>query len=163
MEPKDWIALGGLLSGVIVFGGGLWQYAKTQRWKRAEFVASLVKDFESRAGVRLAQTMLDRNSGEVDLFPDASPSKRAASVTDDIVRVALTPDTKKSSYNEKESAIVEAFDEFFDGLEADSSSARKSKVLRAAIREHLSFYRYTGVLALFGAYGYHAERKESPG
>ena len=59
MTEREWISLAGVLAACAAFANGLWQYAKAQRWERAEFVAAEIKAFESDDLVAKALLMLD--------------------------------------------------------------------------------------------------------
>lgn len=43
MNSSDWIAIIGVLCGLIVFMVGIFLYYRAQKWKRAEFVAKEIK------------------------------------------------------------------------------------------------------------------------
>ena len=67
MTSSDWIAIVGVISGIIAFCVGLWQYRREQQWKRAEFVAEQMNSFESNLKIKLALQMLDYNSRTYEL------------------------------------------------------------------------------------------------
>src|SRR5437016_1241176 len=48
-----------LLGAITVFGLGLYQYAQAQKWKRREFVAAQIKDFEGNKDIQIMMTILD--------------------------------------------------------------------------------------------------------
>jgi hypothetical protein len=48
MKVQDWLTLGGLAAAIATLIFGLVQYRNAQEWKRAEFVAGVIKEFESQ-------------------------------------------------------------------------------------------------------------------
>jgi hypothetical protein len=96
---------------VITLAFGVWQYWKAQKWKRAEFVAAQIKEFESNPLVRCAMRMLD--------FPE-DPIKldgQAISLSQEILAEALPHEDLKRKFSPGEIEIRRAFCDFFDGLE----------------------------------------------
>ena len=76
MKPNDWIALFGVVAGLIAFLSGLYQYIKAQQWKKAEFVVKEIKEFEADTQINLAMQMLDWNSREYDLLRESSKAEK---------------------------------------------------------------------------------------
>jgi hypothetical protein len=101
-----------------VFIKGLIEYVKAQKWKKAEFVANQIKEFNTDANVRLAKLMLDWENREVKLFPEKEP----IIITEELLLNALTPESYKLrgeqhvGFSEEEAKIRDIFDEFFDKL-----------------------------------------------
>jgi hypothetical protein len=96
---------------VITLAFGVWQYWKAQKWKRAEFVAAQIKEFEGNPLVRRAMRMLD--------FPE-DPIKldgQAISLSQEILAEALPHEDLKRKFSPGEIEIRRAFCDFFDGLE----------------------------------------------
>lgn len=97
---------------------GLLQYMKSQRWKRAEFVANEVKEFNALPEVRNAKLMLDYTERYVDLFPEKEKAdERRVDVTEAMVVSALKPHGKQTEFKQAEARIRDTFDEFFGRLE----------------------------------------------
>jgi hypothetical protein len=55
---------------------GLYQYVKAQRWKRREFIAAQIKDFEADKKIQLAMTMLDWNERTLTFPTETGERKR---------------------------------------------------------------------------------------
>jgi hypothetical protein len=55
LEAQIW----GSLGAIVVFGFGVLQYRKAQKWKRNEFLAEEIKEFNESKSVRDALSMLD--------------------------------------------------------------------------------------------------------
>ena len=47
IETAHWLTLAAMTGGLVAFLGGLMQYRRAQRWKRAEFVANEMKEFKA--------------------------------------------------------------------------------------------------------------------
>src|SRR5215472_11006572 len=59
LKPVPIAELLKLIGAAMVFGIGLYQYAQAQKWKRREFIASQIKEFEADKDIQLVMTMLD--------------------------------------------------------------------------------------------------------
>ena len=183
MEIGNWIGLMGVIAGLIAFLTGLVQYVKGQKWKRAEFVAKEIKEFESDPKNDIAMQMLDWNSREYELFPDEKdPDNRKIDVEDSTLCSALVPHTKKpSGFKPVEVCIRDIFDQFLDAFErfehfiqsglvnpdefkpyliywieimGDNKSKRKPPEFYKSLWSYIDFYSFTGVQKLFSRYGF---------
>lgn len=177
VEFGDWLVLLGVAGGLSSVVVGLIQYSKAQRWKRAEFVYQVIKEFESKRAVRNVMQILDYNRSRIGFEVDKPPVK----VTDDVVEKALRPHREGGEYNDIEKLIRDAFDEFLDGLErfetfvrsglvsaeefgpyldywvriiGDPANDRKFPDLRDALWTFIKEYRFTGVQSFFARFGY---------
>ena len=118
MDAGVWISVVGIAAGLAAFVAGLRQYIIGQQWKRAEFVAAQIKEFEAYVGAGIAMTMLDWNVRTIQLFPsEEEPTKQWVNVNDKILAAALIPHTQRPNFTHEEAAIRDAFDQFFDGFE----------------------------------------------
>jgi hypothetical protein len=87
---RDWLELAAVILAAATFLVGVFQYGRAQRWKRAEFVAGKIREFEAYPEVDLAMRMLDWNRRRVELFPeDPDPAKRAVWVSGAVLASAL--------------------------------------------------------------------------
>lgn len=117
LHGDDQVAALGLLGAVIAFFIGLWQYNRSQRWKRKEWVAEETRRFLTDPSVRQALLMIDWWERRVVLFPNhADPAMRVARVDDDTVARALLHHKLGQPFNPLEAAVRDVFDEFLDGL-----------------------------------------------
>ena len=183
MDSGDYVALLGVIAGLIAFLVGLIQYVRAQLWKRAEFVAKEIKEFESKPSVKLAMQMLDWNARRYKLFPEKQPAEQEAVVTDKTLSSALVPheDREPTVFTPVEVCIRDIFDQFLDGLErfehfiesglvthkefypyliywikiiGDRNSGRKPPEFYDSFWKYLDSYGYSGVQKLLGRYGY---------
>jgi hypothetical protein len=58
-----------LVAGGVAFGCGLYQYSRAQAWKRYEFVAAEIRQFDSDPQVRNGMLMIDWGTRDIELFP----------------------------------------------------------------------------------------------
>jgi hypothetical protein len=109
----EWAKIAGAIVG---FSIGLWQYAKAQRWKRREFIAAQVREFESDKKIQLAMTMLDWNNRELYFPSEASDKPIALKVDTALLCAAFLPHQWAKSYSKEEEMIRDCFDRFLDML-----------------------------------------------
>lgn len=186
MAPQEVISLIGVFVGLGAFISGYIQYVKAQKWKRAEFVAKEIKEFEARPKVKLAMQLLDWNVRKYDIG-DADNEKDVV-IHDGILEEALRPHDAKNSFNPTEVFIRDIFDSYFDSLErfnhfvesglvtpeefrpylkywieilGDINNNRKPEKCREAFWTYLDFYGYTGVINLLSSYGFVVKKKAS--
>jgi len=132
------IALGG---GVGAFLVGLWQYRRSQQWKRAEWVAQEMKELLGDPVVQAALQMIDWGSRRVLLFPHRECFEdRFVEVTDDAVQRALIHHEVHGPFTDQEIAIRDAFDRLLDGFERLESYAATGLVSDSDIYPYLSYW-----------------------
>ncbi len=69
-KRSDIIAAISVLFTILVFGAGLWQYHSSETWKRSEFVANQIKEFNSDKINAAVLMMMDYDPAHVELFPE---------------------------------------------------------------------------------------------
>jgi hypothetical protein len=95
------VSLLGFAGAIAAFIFAFIQYRRSEQWKRAEFIASEVKDFESDPVVQNALTMIDWGNRRINLF--LSPSVKSADltkITRDLQWRALLPHPVKQAHPE---------------------------------------------------------------
>jgi hypothetical protein len=117
-NASDTIKLVGLIGGLIAFLFGYYEFWKSQKWKRAEWVATEVTDFLNDPMVRAALTMIDWGGKPVLLFPEKTdPNERYFQTSDEIISRALEHHSLHGPYNPAEAAIRDCFDRLLDRFE----------------------------------------------
>ena len=91
---------------------GLRQYIKAQRWKRSEFIAIQIKEFENNPLVRTAMYMLDFRQGVFTV-----EGQEIAFDTDSLIAAIASHKIKPGYPNLKETQVRLAFCDFFEGIE----------------------------------------------
>ncbi len=164
---------------MIAFLFGVYQYHLTQKWKKMEFVAALIKEFTAAPEVKNVMKMLDWYEREILLFPEAEGQSRFVFITDEIMSDALVPHDGHMNFSREQVAIRENFDVFLDHLETfehfiaaglvskrefepyltywidliASSSKKRPVQGMDRLRGYIHFYDFTGVQGLCARYG----------
>jgi hypothetical protein len=166
-----------LVAGALAAVVGFRRYSKAQAWKRHEFVAAEIREFESMSLTRNAMLMIDWGTRNVELYPSHPDyNSRFELVTRPLLYSALiTHDKIGRPYTVPESAIRDCFDAFFGGLERfeqfmeaglvsegefrpylaywiRSICEEASPELRRLLNNYVAFYHFDGVASLFRRY-----------
>ena len=183
INTGNWIALLGISGGIIAFITGFIQYIKAQRWKRAEFVAKEIKEFESKQAIKVAFQMLDWNVREYELYTKEKKSTEQKILIDDdkLISALVLHIDKKSYFTDEEIFIRDIFDQLLDAFErfehfiqsglvsqedfrpyliywieimGDMDCRRKPKQFYESLWSYIDFYGYYGVQKFFSRYSY---------
>jgi hypothetical protein len=95
------VSMLGFAGAIAAFVFALMQYRRAEQWKRVEFIANEIKDFESDAVVQNALLMIDWGKRRINLFLVANPtSNDLVHITREVQWKALLPHTVKREYPE---------------------------------------------------------------
>jgi hypothetical protein len=165
-EAREWIAYS---VTILVLLGGMFQYWRSQLWKRAEFVAEQMEAFFGRKPVRRATTMIDWARRRIDLYdrPTEKPqtwplvTRRLQSrallphtVVNRVARIVVDDPTHKAEqstssiaidgelaeFARTEAAIRDDYDALFDGIETFSSYVSSGLVTHRDLRAYLGYW-----------------------
>jgi len=165
-EAREWIARSVTF---LVLIGGLYQYWRSQLWKRAEFVAAQMATFFGLPNVRKARTMIDWAKRRINLYDEEpAESEKWPLVTRRLQSRALLPhtvvkgvlkiqakpapgeivvesaspatDSDLAEFTRAEAAIRDAYDSFFDGIETFASYIRTGLVAPSDLRPYLGYW-----------------------
>ena len=189
-DLKSFVESATLFLTVVTFTVGLFQYYRAQVWKKQEFVANEIRQFNEDALSRNAMLMLDWGSRPILLFPWLPQGETQFAVVDrPTLHTALTTHDKIGRrYTPTETAIRDSFDAFFNhferfeqfretGLVKDrdlrpylqywlhtlSDKVDDDGELRERIRAYLLFYRFSGTRRLLARMGVEVDpRQETP-
>jgi hypothetical protein len=117
MNAENYIQLGGLIIGAIVFIVGLLQYRAAQKWQRLQFAANEVRTFEAKHSTLCAMVMLDWIQKSVELFPEREEEKLRWVTVNDAMLIRALDTVNVDHFTEDETAIRLTMDEFFGDLE----------------------------------------------
>jgi hypothetical protein len=141
--------LGGL-GGLSLFLIGLRRYTKDQIWKRNEFVAKEIKDFDSDKMVRNTMYMLDWGERSIELFPDKPQyEERFAKVNREILKLALqyhglrTKESGKDRFTPVEVAIRDHFDHFLFYFERFEQFIEAGLITPQELKPYLKYWIFT--------------------
>jgi hypothetical protein len=105
---------------------GFIQYRRAERWKRGEFIANAIKEFESNPTVRVALLLIDYGRRRINIFQiDSLSDQEGVRITRGIQWRALLPDTLKKDFEEYRDPSLRA------------STATSSGKLSAAEKEEM--------------------------
>lgn len=158
-----------LVVSILGFGGtiaallfALRQYRRSEQWKRSEFVAREIKEFESNPTIRNALLMIDWGERRINLFLVEKPTEAdQIRITREVLWRALLPHSIKSDYpshsvdaNTKtsdqngvkirftpvEAKIRDTFDIFLDHLERFANFIRSGLVNAEEFKPYLIYW-----------------------
>ena len=156
------ISILGFGGTIIAIAFGLRQYKRSEQWKRGEFVAKEIKEFESNPAVRNAMLLIDWGTRKINLHLVSNPTET------DYVRItreeqwrALMPHTIKLAYpspsynndigmNERdepkrrftttEAKIRDTYDAFLDYLERFANFIQSGLVSADEFKPYLRYW-----------------------
>lgn len=118
------------------------EYRQAQRWKRFEFIAQQIKDFNTDPQVRKVMVMLDWEERQLELFPERDTDKTVL-INTSLLTSALHPDNEggdQQGYTEAQARIRELFDAFFDKLSFFSIVLRSGLVHQDDLAPYLRYW-----------------------
>ena len=141
-KADDLLKAVALLGALFAFIVGLVQYRKSQRWKRAEWVAQEMKTVFADPLVQAALSLIDWSSIEIrKIFPSrAKESGRSEILSNKQINKALRPHWERSAFTPLEADIRAAFDHLFDGLERFESYYATGLVRKSDLRPYLRYW-----------------------
>ena len=153
-----------LIVSILGFGGtitallfGVFQYRRSERWKRAEFVAKEIKEFESDPIVRNALLMIDWGVRKINLnFVPNEQFDNYVGVTREMQRKALMPHSFKTiddseacnddpegpvrGFTSVEALIRDTYDTLLDHLERFDNFVRSGLVSKEEFEPYLIYW-----------------------
>lgn len=152
LHPEDQLKGIALLGASIAFTFGLLQYRKSQRWKRAEWVAQEMSSFFNDTAVKTALQLMDWGSRRVKLYPDRlTSSDRFILVRDDDLAkaLALNPDHPEP-FTAVEADLRDLVDHYLDRLERINSFVDSRLVSVHNVRPYLNYWAQNLIDAVEG-------------
>jgi hypothetical protein len=166
--------------GLLTFFKAIWEYTKAQKWKKLEFIANQMKEFNNDVEVKKAMQMLDYTNREIELYGVK------VVITNELLESALCPDLEgknKNGFTLQEAQIRDIFDHFFEKLSiinqyissglitvedvkpyliywinilGKDDNIRKPKALIHSIWKYWQSFNYTDMILLLERFGYNA-------
>ncbi|MGO9838247.1 MAG: hypothetical protein ACLP1X_29045 [Polyangiaceae bacterium] len=159
-DYKFALSVVGTIGALVAFGIGLLQYHRAQQWKRAEFLASQLKELFDKPMVSTALTMLDWASRKIYLHALVDPQDGTPTlVTLAMQSRALIPHTIPDSYcretdeltssrdgesmraySPEETIIRDCYDTLLDGLDRLGSYLQGELISAKDLRPYLGYW-----------------------
>jgi hypothetical protein len=125
-----------------VAGGSfaLWRWTVDQKWRRAQYAQSLIKEFFDKKSVAKACEIID-TIGEIEFEIEGNPKRRRIiDVTDELLVQSLTTFDQKEENTDEEIAIRDVLDEFFGGLSVFQSHIDTGLIKLQDVRPYLEYW-----------------------
>jgi len=155
------------LVGLLTFIKIVWEYVQSLRWKKSEFLAKEIKEFQNDPDIKIVFQLLDWNAREVEIRGEKIV------ITDKSLATALETHETRDEFEIWEANLRDIFDKFFDkismfeiyvqnGLIREkelflylgyyinilSDEKRKPKTLLKAFDNYLEYYQFVNVKKL---------------
>jgi hypothetical protein len=137
---KDVAGVTGIITpfiGVLLFGRGIDQYEKEQKWKRSEFVAREIKEFRSDLAVQKVMLMLDWDIRDIKLSEDIE-FYLGDNINSELC-LSLRA-TREGDFSPRQSLIRDYFDVFFDYLERFEASIESGLLDKSDFEPYLKYW-----------------------
>jgi len=186
MPTEIWLQILTLIGGSVAFIIGLTQYRVAQNWKKAEFVASEIKEAFAEPSFVTATILLDWNQTLVDL--GKVDHLKNVDVNDAMLQAAWRPHIERpGGFSDLEVRLRDILDVFLTRIQrfehfieiglvkskdfypflrywikivGDPKAGRKSTELQATIWRYIAFYELDDVQRFFKRYGYDITPKD---
>ena len=155
---KSLVTVASAAGGVVVFWMGVSSYRRTEKWKKAEFLANEMKEFFASPRIQRTLLLIDWGHRDIQLLEYLPLEQSHVIVDRKMQTMALRPhvlldktgsdpeifstDGKdhEAGFSPPEAAIRDCYDTFLDGLERFSSYVRTGLVELPSLRPYLGYW-----------------------
>ena len=155
---KSLVTIAGAVGSFVVFSIGVSTYLRTEKWKRAEFLANEMKEFFANPRVQKALFLIDWGSRELQLIEDRSAAESRVVVTRYMQTMGLRPHilldrtgsdpeiftvgngVSTVGFTHSEAAIRDCYDAFLDGLERFASYVQTGLTDVRSLRPYIGYW-----------------------
>jgi hypothetical protein len=152
------VKIAGGVGSFVAFCIAVSTYYRTERWKRAEFLAHEMKEFFASPRVQKAMLLIDWGERRINLLENVPedqailPVNRAMQVRGLRPHIIVTGDLSdsegmavgdgdsKDRFSQPEAAIRDCYDAFLDGLERFASYAKTGLTNVASLRPYIGYW-----------------------
>jgi hypothetical protein len=120
--------------GIVPFFKVIWEYVRDLKWKKSEFLAKEIKEFQSDENVRIVFQLLDWNKRKIKL------KCGEYNIGDYDLVYALQTHDKKSKFLIQESELRDIFDYFFDRLSTFNIYINNGLISEEELQEYIGYY-----------------------
>ena len=157
--------------GLLTFIKIVWEYIQSLKWKKSEFLAKEIKDFQNDPDTKIVYQILDWNVRKINIRGED------VIVSDEKLTEVLKTHGEKNNYELWEANLRDIFDKFFDRISTFQiyiesglihekelflyigyyinlleDTSRKPKKVIDAFRNYLHCYNYTNVESLIKSF-----------
>jgi hypothetical protein len=151
------VSAGGLALSMVAAAAAYLSFRRSEKWKKAEFLATEMKAFFADERIKIALSLIDWGTRRIRLDLAAADSSPGVVVTREMQVSALRPhillniaelefvmdgesaDAKKS-FSPDEARIRDCYDAFLDGLERVANYAKTNLIDVSALRPYLAYW-----------------------
>ena len=134
MEIIDFILKIIPILGIIPFLKAIWEYIRDLKWKKSEFLAKEIKEFQNDENVRIVFQLLDWNKRKIKI------KSGEFTIGDyDLVSALQTHDIK-SKYTVQEAELRDIFDDFFDKLSTFNIYIKNDLISEKELYSYIGYY-----------------------
>jgi hypothetical protein len=162
---KSLLTVAGSLGSFVLLLIGVFTYLRTEKWKRAEFLANEMKEFFANSRVQKALLLIDWGCRNIQLLDDRPADQSRVVVTRRMQTMALRPHIlmERSSslleysgsdvetfvaneamsavgFTQPQAAIRDCYDAFLDGLERFASYAKTGLIDVGSMRPYIGYW-----------------------
>jgi hypothetical protein len=137
---SEWIDLAKIAGGAMVFWVSIWQYAKAQRWKRSEFIATVVKEMEADPRSHAIMTMLDYGPREICFPAENGKDVIPIHTSDNLICTALLPKAPAGGFSKDATLIREHVDRFLDAFVRFEVFVEAKLIAAEEIRPYIEYW-----------------------
>lgn len=139
-EPIDVADALKIIGALGVFGVGLWQYYKAQVWKRREFIAAQIKEFEADTRNRLMMLALDWSDRKMTFPTDDGKDMVTIEVTDELLCGALLHHEHANGFFRNEVIVRDCVDRFLESLVRFENFVDAKLIKAEELRPYLGYW-----------------------
>jgi len=155
---KSFVTVAGAIGSFILFSIGVSTYRRTEKWKRAEFLANEMKEFFATPRVQKALLLVDWGNRRFHLIEDRPADEGWVMVTRRVQTMGLRPhillartgsdpemitvddEVSGAGFTESEAAIRDCYDAFLDGLERFASYIKTGLIDLPSLRPYIGYW-----------------------
>jgi hypothetical protein len=153
------VKVAGGVGSFVAFCIAVSTYYRTERWKRAEFLAHEMKEFFATAGVQRAMLLIDWGERRIRLLENVPDEQAVISVnrpmqvrglrphilvtgneSSDSDSMVVKDGAESVRFTQPEAAIRDSYDAFLDGLERFSSYVKTGLTDVASLRPYIGYW-----------------------
>ena len=155
---KSLVTVAGAVGSFVVFSIGVSTYLRTEKWKRAEFLAKEMKEFLATPRVQKTLLLIDWGYREIQLIEDRPADESRVIVTRQMQTMGLRPHVllapggsdpelftvddgvSGEGFSQPQAAIRDCYDAFLDGLERFASYVKTGLIDVPSLRPYIGYW-----------------------